>query len=198
MRSVLSILFVLFIIPHLYSQESGMGKNKNTALLLIDIQEFYFVGGRLPLTGSDEAVSVASRLLGFFRQHDLPVIHIMHEGGGKIHPLVAPLANEKIIVKKEVNAFLHTDLYDHLKTKGIKNIVLAGMQTHMCLEAAVRAASDYGFSCTIIADACATRDLVWEKDTVKARDVQASTLATLKTYATIQSFNEYLNHVSTE
>ena len=45
------------------------------------------------------------------------------------------------------------------------------MQTHMCLEAATRAASDYGFNCTVIEDACATRDLNYGNTTIKAKDV---------------------------
>jgi nicotinamidase-related amidase len=49
----------------------------------------------------------------------------------------------------------------------------------MCLEAAVRAGHDYGFECIVIDDACATRDLKFLDKTVKAEDVQASTLATI-------------------
>jgi len=173
-------------------------ENARTALLLIDIQEFYFRGGRLPLEGCDEAVKVASGLLHFFRQNQLPVIHVMHQGGGEIHPLVAPGKGEKVFVKKEVNAFLGTGLYDYLQQLGIRHLVLAGMQTHMCLEAAVRAASDFGFRCTVIQDACATRTLVWEKDTVPAPMVQTAVFATLKAYGTIMPADAFIRQFSEE
>ena len=64
----------------------------------------------------------------------------------------------------------------------------------MCLEAATRAASDYGFNCTVIEDACTTRDLTFEDVTVKAMDVHYSTLSTLKgTYAEIVNAENLLS-----
>lgn len=53
------------------------------------------------------------------------------------------------------------------------------MQTHMCVEAAIRAGHDFGFECVVIQDACATRDIVYDGKTVKAEDVQTSVLATV-------------------
>jgi nicotinamidase-related amidase len=63
--------------------------------------------------------------------------------------------------------------------------VIAGMQTHMCVEAAVRAAADLGYEVTVVADACATRDVQHGGRTVAAADVHAATLATLAAYATV-------------
>ena len=84
-------------------------------------------------------------------------------------------------------------MLDYLIIKGIKNIVLCGMQTHMCLEAATRAASDYGFNCIVIEDACTTRDLKFGGTIVKASDVHLSTLSTLDgTYAKMLTTKEYL------
>ena len=67
----------------------------------------------------------------------------------------------------------------HLEVLGAKELVIVGMQTHMCLEAATRAAYDLGFKVTVVGDACATRDLTYGDRTVPAADVHASTLATL-------------------
>jgi len=67
------------------------------------------------------------------------------------------------------------------------------MQTHMCLEAATRAAADLGFECVVIGDACATRDLEFGDHTVAAADVHASTLATLdRTYAKVVDTETFL------
>jgi len=103
-----------------------------------------------------------------------------------------PTADEKVFTKKEVNCFLGTGLDEYLKENHIKYVVLAGMQTHMCLEAGTRAAHDLGYKCTVVSDACATRDLKFGDKTVSAEDVHLSTLATLKSYATILSCEEYL------
>jgi nicotinamidase-related amidase len=62
----------------------------------------------------------------------------------------------------------------------------------MCVEAATRAASDYGFKCILIHDACATKDLKYGDRLIKAEDVHYSTLATLKNYATVESTKEFL------
>lgn len=67
------------------------------------------------------------------------------------------------------------------------------MQTHMCIEAAVRAAVDLGFSCTLIHDACATKDLDFQGIKIKASDVHYSTLASLKNYSQVISTTEYLD-----
>ena len=150
-----------------------------TALLLIDIQEFYFPGGKLPLENPEAASEKAALALKLFRDQKLPVIHIQHYGGSPIHANVAPLPGEKVITKQEANAFDRTDLLEYLKSLHVKRLVLCGMQTHMCLEAATRAAYDYDFKCIVIQDACATRALKWGDRIVSAADVQASTLASL-------------------
>ena len=49
-----------------------------TALLLIDIQNDYFAGGRMPLERMQEAAAHASLLLGAFRDRKLPVVHVRH------------------------------------------------------------------------------------------------------------------------
>jgi nicotinamidase-related amidase len=165
-----------------------------TALLVIDIQNFYFAGGASELVNPIPAALNAQKLLFYFRQKEQLIIHIKHGdgAGAEIHSMVTPLANEKVIVKNEVNSFLNTDLLEFLNKNGIKKLVICGMQTHMCVEAATRAASDLGFGCIVIDDACATKNLAFANKTVKAKDVQLATLATLKSYAKIVSTEEYL------
>jgi nicotinamidase-related amidase len=165
-----------------------------TALLIIDIQDFYFAGGSSELVNPVPASLNAQKLLLYFRGEKQLVIHVKHGDGkgSEIHPNVAPLASEKVIVKNEVNSFLNTDLLDFLKINGIKKLVLCGMQTNMCLEAATRAASDFGFECTVIHDACAAKGQTFNGKTVKAEDVHFAALATLKAYAELVSADVYL------
>ena len=152
-----------------------------TALVIIDIQEFYFPGGALPLVGPEAAAGNAGLLLARFREQGLPVFHVGHnaQAGKDFHVDVAPLEGEDVVFKNEVNAFQDTDLLDRLQHRGILRVVLCGMQTHMCLEGAARAAADYGFEVVVVGDACATRDLKYGETVVPAAAVHASTLATL-------------------
>jgi len=56
------------------------------------------------------------------------------------------------------------------------------MMTHMCVEAATRAAHDFGFECVVISNACATRALKFKDQEMSAQDVHNSTLSTLSGY----------------
>ncbi len=167
---------------------------ENPALLLIDIQEFYFPGGKSELENPVEASLKAAKLLDLFRKKRLPVIHVRHnsEPGGAIHENVRPVAGEKVVSKDQVNAFIGTDLLDYLKAKRVRSLVIAGMMTHMCVEAAVRAARDYGFDCTLVQDACATRALRYGDHEVSAADVHFATLSTLKAYAKVVDTDPFI------
>ncbi len=161
------------------------GQNQNdirTALIIVDIQQFYFPNGDLPLVNPEIASLKAKEVLETFRKNKLPVIHIQHKAknGFDIHPNVKPISDEKIIVKTEANSFAKTELLNYLKEQKINKLVIIGMQTQMCVEATIRAAYDFGFNCIVIEDACATRDLKYGEVTISAQEVHASTLATVK------------------
>ncbi|OFY62819.1 MAG: hypothetical protein A2Y71_07965 [Bacteroidetes bacterium RBG_13_42_15] len=150
-------------------------------MLIVDIQNFYFPGDGPGLVNAEQASLTAKEILQVFRDKKLLVVHVRHKSlkGSEIHKNVEPLPNEKVIMKEEVNSFHRTDLLEYLKVNNITRLVIIGMQTQMCLEAAVRAAHDHGFECIVIQEACATRDLRFGGKVVKAEDVQASTLATI-------------------
>jgi nicotinamidase-related amidase len=178
----------------------------DTALLVIDIQNDYFPGGSNPLYGADKAASKAADVIGFFRGKGRPVVYIQHLAarpdatffapgtrGAEIAPAVRPRDGEKIVVKHFPNSFRETDLDAHLKSLGVKKIVVCGMMTHMCVDATVRAAKDIGYGVTVIGDACATRDLaIWGRS-VAAGEVHRSFLAALSYfYADVVTADEYI------
>ena len=190
-RVTLSFVVALLLIAGTTSAE-----NPRSALLIIDIQDFYFPGGKVPLVEPEAAATNAAKVLAAFRSAGNPVIHVRHdfEPGGSIHASVAPIDGERVFTKTEVSCFKGTEVLAHLKDLGVEKLVIVGMQTHMCLEAATRAASDLEFEVTVIADACATRDLTYGDTTVKAADVHASTLATLHgTYAQVKDTFQFLD-----
>lgn len=175
------------------------------ALLLIDLQQDYFTGGAFPLHEPDAAVATAARALAAFRAADEPVFHVRHAGepdsgflvadtpGAEIHPSVVPEPGEEVVVKASPNAFLDTDLDARLRHDGVRDLVVAGMMTSMCVDATVRTASDLGYVVTVLADGCACPPLQHAGREVPAEDVQAAFLAALgSAYATIAVANEVL------
>lgn len=172
-----------------------MENANETALIIIDIQNFYFPGGKAELVNPEEAGLNAQKLLNKFRKNNTMVVHIRHnsEPGGEIHKLVQPLDHEMVISKNSANSFKDTELHDYLITHEIKKLVICGMMTHMCVQAATRAGSDFGFDCTVVQDACATKSLEFKERKVSAEDVHASTLSALSgSYANVLDTDDLL------
>ena len=188
MKKILIFSLLLFTI-------SADAQNKKRALLIVDIQNFYYPGGKAELYQPEKAGENAKLVLEHFREVGDLVVHIRHnfEPGGEIHAVVAPIKGEKVISKDQVNSFRDTDLQEYLQEHEITELVIVGMQTHMCVEAATRAAADLGYNTTVIEDACTTRDLKYGDNTVKAMDVHYSTLATLRSYAKVTSLKEFFH-----
>lgn len=171
---------------------TGMGQHatplKDSALILIDLQNTYRQGV-MQLTNVEPAILEAQKLLKMARELKIPVIHIQHDAGagspyditadiGAISDEVAPIAGEKVIVKNYPNAFVETNLDAELKTLGIKNIVLAGFMTHMCVNSTAHGGFNLGYAPTIVASATATRPLMSTNGRVlSAEEVHLGALA---------------------
>jgi len=162
------------------------------ALLVIDIQNDYFPGGAMELEGADAAGANAAKAIASFRQGGVPVFHVRHLSvrpgstfflpgtrGAEIHASVAPRPGEPVIEKNFPNSFRGTGLDRQLKDLNVKNLVVAGMMTHMCVDATVRQAADLGYGVTLLGDACATRAQSYGGEKVPARQVHAAFLAAL-------------------
>lgn len=208
MRNILkrTLILCLVLLSLISTNAQQKRKMENTALLIIDVQNDYFPGGKMILEGAEQAGRNAQQVLGYFRKNNLPVFHIRHistnEGasfflpgtsGAEIHPLVSPLANEMIIEKHFPNSFRETDLLKYLQSKNIKNLVIMGMMTDVCVESTTRAAFDFGFKNTIIGDATATRDRELNGQIIKASEVQQSFLAGISSLGGL-----YANVINTE
>jgi nicotinamidase-related amidase len=178
----------------------------NSALILIDIQNEYFKGGKRELHLPEQAAARAAQALVFCRSKGLPVYHVRHinaeqgstsfvsgSAGAEIHESVKPFAGEAVIIKHYPSAFLKTGLSEELLGKGISHLIICGMMSHMCVDTTVRAAQDYGFSVTLLEDACTTRDLLWGGETIPAETVHNAFMAALNgTFAKIVKTEEFL------
>ena len=181
-----------------------------TALILVDIQNDYFPGGKMTLDGVEPASVNAARLLRHFRDKRLPVFHIRHLAaqpdatfflpdtpGSEIHPSVAPMADEPVIIKRFPNSFRETTLLAQLKKAGIASAAFCGAMSHMCIDATVRAACDLGFQCRVAHDACATRTLTFGQETAPAAKVHAAFMAALSAaYAQVLSTEALIQKIA--
>jgi nicotinamidase-related amidase len=163
-----------------------------SGLILVDIQNEYFPGGRMELTGIEQASVNAREVLTLFRDRGWPLFHVQHLSKQadaplftpgtsfvEIHESVKPISGEQVIQKHFPNSFYQTTLLEELKARGVDHAVIVGAMSHMCIDATTRAAYDLGLRCTLIHDACATRDLEFQGRKVKADEVHASFMAAL-------------------
>lgn len=163
----------------------------NSAIIVVDAQREY-LDGSVPLKGIEDALVEIKRLLAKGRALSVPIFHVVHhtQAGAPVFnpesPMshiiddVKPIDGERVIVKHLPSSFVNTELKQFLDATGKKELVIAGFMTHMCINATTRSAVDLGFSPTVIADACATRDLPAPDGTVVSADVvHKSNLASL-------------------
>ncbi|GAA2427669.1 cysteine hydrolase family protein [Streptomyces pulveraceus] len=161
----------------------------DATLILVDYQNTY-VGGVMELEGWRPALDSAAALLGRAREAGTKVIHVINDGGegtpydiraeiGRIHPIVAPVEGEPVVVKKAPNAFVDTDLGEHVDAAGNENVIVAGFMTHMCVAFTAEGAFLRGNRPTVVADACATRSLRSVGTELTADQIHHSALATI-------------------
>lgn len=80
-------------------------------------------------------------------------ILVRGERGHEIVPELAPLAGELVIDKPGKGAFWGTDLHAHLAALGVRQLVVTGVTTEVCVHTTVREANDRGYDCLVPSDA---------------------------------------------
>jgi len=179
---------------------------KNQVLILVDIQNDYFPGGKMELYQMDAASENAALLLSHFRDNNWPIVHIQHISvkagasffipdsiGVKIHSSVLPIQDEPVVQKNFPNSFRQTNLLEILNATEINELVICGAMSHLCIDTTTRAACDLGYPVTLIHDACATRDLTFNGQVVEAQKVQTAFMAALNgSFAKVITTLEFL------
>lgn len=182
-----------------------------TALLLVEIQNDYFPNGRMPIEKSTYVAAKAKQLLQAYRAREWPVIYVKQIStgpndtyflpctkGAEFHPDFKPVKGETIIKKHYPNSFRDTHLLNVINKLKVRHLTICGMMTHHAIDATVKAAYDHGFLCTVLHDACATKDLHFNETMVPAQNVQNAFLAALEPiYASILSTDAFLQMINT-
>ena len=151
----------------------------DTALLIVDVQLGMFEDSD-PVYRGDVLLATISDLIARARVAGLPVIHIQHCGGENhplkpdapgwpIHPAVAPAEGDLVIHKRHPDSFQETDLQHELETRGIKHLIVTGIQTEYCVDTTCRRAYSLGYDVTLVQDAHST----WDTENLKAAQIVA-------------------------
>ncbi len=140
----------------------------DTALLIIDAQVNMFEEGCSVFEGS-ELLSSLIHLVVRARAADMLVVYVQNNGGEgdpdmpgtpgwQIHPALSPWPGEVVIQKRTPDSFHETDLQSELESCQIRRLIIAGMQTEMCIDATCQRAHALGYDVTLVKDAHSTFD----------------------------------------
>ncbi|MGW0066185.1 isochorismatase family protein [Streptosporangium sandarakinum] len=162
---------------------------KDATLVMVDYQNTY-TEGVMELEGWEQALDAAADLLARAREAGATVIHIVNDGGegtpydvkaeiGQIHPKVAPVGGEAVVVKTAPNAYVGTELGQLVDEAGNDDVVVAGFMTNMCVTFTAEGTFLHGKKPTVVADACATRPLETVVSAVSAQQLHDAALATI-------------------
>jgi len=136
-----------------------------TALIIIDVQVAMFSDAEQPHDGPGMLQRIAS-LARRARDAGVPVIYVQHGGDHapfttgtptwQIQPDIAPLEGEPVVHKRHCDSFQETTLEDELAARGIRQLVLTGMQTDFCVDTTCRRAYSLGYDVTLVSDCHST------------------------------------------
>lgn len=161
------------------------------ALIVIDLQNDYFCGGNMELQGVNEALIQTNKLIKYARKEKYKIYFVQHFAtkddatffvtntkGVELHQDL-DIQDDIIIKKNYPNSFIDTTLKYELDKENISELIMCGAMTHMCIDTTVRAGFDLGYKILVASDACATKDLQFQKKIIKAQDVHFSFMSAL-------------------
>jgi nicotinamidase-related amidase len=155
-------------------------RSDGAALIVIDMQRFFLDPKSPTYTCSGAAILPnVGRAVHAFRRHGRPVIYTTHvhhpdkldagimqwwwegmclEGSpeSEVHPDLAPLTGEKVVVKHRYSAFYNTDLETVLRCLSVEDIVVTGVMTNLCCESTARDAYYRDYRVFFLADGTGT------------------------------------------
>jgi len=144
----------------------------DAVLLVIDVQKGFDRFNEEYHRNNPALEANIARLQRAWRESGRPIIHVQHlskepesplrpgQPGCEIKDEVRPIAGERVVQKSVNSAFIGTSLEADLRRRGSTTLVLAGLQTNLCVSTTARMAGNLGFTTYVVSDATATFDNV--------------------------------------
>lgn len=167
-----------------------------SALLVIDVQVAMFDESD-PVHEGETLLTTIGGLITRARAAGAPVVFIRHgEGPGtplaygtpgwQVHPALRPLPGDVLIDKRTPDSFHETTLQDELAARGVRRLVLTGIQTEMCVDTTCRRAFSLGYDVTLARDAHST----WKSPHLSAQQIIDHHNGVLRWFATVLDAKE--------
>jgi len=150
---------------------------QQSALLVIDVQESFKMLARWSRRSNPDFEKNVGQLIDLYHEAGLPVIYILHSdedpGFEKTSPhyrlmdFITRRPNELLIEKITRNAFTSTNLGEVLLERGVRRLLITGIQTEQCCETTTRIAADLGYAVDFVTEATLTFPITHRDDPTK-------------------------------
>ena len=171
-----------------------------TALLIIDVQNRMFQRGA-SVHHDAKLLYNLKKLIASAKSEHMPIFYLQHEKNGpdlqrnshnwKLHPFLSVEKDDVVIPKATPDSFYETTLEKQLHDKGIKNLLIAGIQTEVCIDTTCRSARTKGFSTLLIEDAHST----WDTPILNASQIIQHHNHTLQWFANTISTDQFVDRL---
>ena len=185
--------------------------NDNSALIVVDVQEGFDDESLVNKRNNPDADRNIEAIIKAWEKSRRPIVVVQHNSvsagsvlnpskpGNALKPYVRSVKPDLAVTKSVNSAFYGTpDLDLWLKSSGIHQIVIVGIQTNMCCETTARMAGNLGYDVIFVPDAMHTFDATGPDGVViSADEITRATVASLFDggFAKIASIKEILESV---
>lgn len=174
-------------------KNKGVRNLTKEALLIIDVQNGMFQKGEEVFRG-DSLLQNLNELLTRARSLGIPIFYVQHNGkqleyrtsSWEIHSSITPNEEDTIIQKTTPDSFFKTSLDEKLKKQGIEHLIIAGIQTELCVDTTCRRAFSMGYKVTLVSDTHST----WASKELTAEQIINHHNSLLRWFANVYPSND--------
>lgn len=176
----------------------------DSALLVIDVQDSFKHLPRWERRGNPRFEENLTRLIDAFREAGRPVFFVLHSDPDpgfertsphyKLMDFIERRPGEPLIEKTTRNAFTSTNLIPLLLERGVRKIVVTGIQTEQCCETTTRVGADLGFDMYFVTEATLTFPITTPQKELSVEEIVERTEFVLRDrFATISTVDEIVS-----
>ena len=182
----------------------------NQALIVIDVQNEYFEGGKMPITYPENSFNTIKEAMRAARNNNIPVVLIQHTETWEhadsfrpgtrqheIHPEVLEIGGDVTFEKHKPSSFHETGLDAYLKEHNIDTITICGYMTQMCCDTTARQGAHMGYQVNFLSDATGTLSFTNAAGSISAKDLHEATLITQAfAFSRVMTTGEWIDTLS--